>query len=58
MKVKNLTGREYAKVTRAARVRKELQLVRRWELVIAMCHAGTTPLQVTEFRESKELNWL
>ena len=44
--------------TRAARVRKELQLVKRWELVIAKCHAGTTPLQVTEFRESKELNWL
>ena len=44
--------------TCAARVRKELQLVKRWELVIAKCHAGTTPLQVTEFRESKELNWL
>ena len=44
--------------TRAARVRKKLQLVKRWELVIAKCHAGTTPLQVTEFRESKELNWL
>ena len=43
--------------THAARVRKELQLVKRWELVIAKCHAGTTPLQVSEFRESKELKW-
>ena len=43
--------------TCAARVRKELQLVKRWELVIAKCHAGTTLLQVTEFCESKELNW-
>ena len=44
--------------TCAARVRKELQIVKRWELVIAKCHAGTTPLQVTEFCESKELKWL
>ena len=44
--------------TRAARVRKELQIVKRWELVIAKCHSGTTPLQVTEFCESKELKWL
>ena len=42
----------------AARVRKELQLVKRWELVIAKCHAGTTPLQVTEFCDHKQLNWL
>ena len=45
-------------ITHAAQVRKELQLVKHWELVIAKCHAGTTPLQVTEFCESKELNWL
>ena len=44
MKVKNLTCCEKAKVTRAARVRKELQLVKRWELVIAKYHDGTTPL--------------
>jgi hypothetical protein len=43
--------------TCAALVRKELQLVKCWELVIAKCQAGTTPLQVTEFCESKELNW-
>ena len=36
--------------TCAARVRKELQLLKRWELVIVKCHAGTTPLQVTEFQ--------
>ena len=44
--------------TRAALVRKELQLVKHWELVIAKCHAGTTLLQVTEFCEIRELNWL
>ena len=55
MKVKNLTGCKLPKVTRAARIRKELQLVKHWELVIAKCHAGTTPLQVTEFHESKNL---
>ena len=44
--------------TCAARVRKKLQLVKRWELVIVKCHAGKTPLQVTEFCERKELNWL
>ena len=44
--------------TCAARVRKKLQLVKRWELVIVKCHACTTPLQVTEFCESKELKWL
>ena len=43
--------------TRAARVRSELAHVKRWELVIAKCQTGTTPLQVTEFRESKELMW-
>ena len=43
--------------TCAARVRKELQFVKRWELVIVKCHACTTPLQVTEFCERKELNW-
>lgn len=29
----------------------------RWEVVIAKCEAGTTPLQVTSFRESRELVW-
>jgi len=43
--------------TRAARVRTALAQVKRWELVIAKCQTGTMPLQVTEFRESKELMW-
>ena len=43
--------------TRAALVRSELAHVKRWELVIAKCQTGTMPLQVTEFRESKELMW-
>ena len=62
MKVKNLNG-NISKIstgiycaTHVAQVRKEL--VKCWELVIAKCHAGTTPLQVTEFRDSKEPNWL
>ena len=29
--------------------------MKRWELVISMCHAVTKPLQVTEFCEREEL---
>ena len=40
-----------------ARAVSEALLHARWELVIAKCAAGTEPLQVTEFREGKELAW-
>ena len=43
--------------TLAAQVRSALLQVKRWEIVIAKCQAGTLPLQVTEFCESKELVW-
>ena len=43
--------------TRAAKVRSALLQVKRWEIVIAKCQSGTSPLQVTEFCESKELVW-
>ena len=43
--------------TRAARVRTALTQVKRWELMIAKCHAGTIPQKVTEFCERKELVW-
>ena len=42
---------------RAGAVRTALLEAQRWQLVIAKCAAGTAPLQVTEFRESKELAW-
>ena len=42
---------------RADAVREALLQAQRWELAIAKCCAGTTPLQVTEFCERKELAW-
>ena len=38
-------------------MRSMLRHALRWELVIAKCAAGVTPLQVTEFRERMELKW-
>ena len=38
-------------------MRSMLRRALRWELSIAKCAAGVTPLQVTEFRESMELKW-
>ena len=43
--------------TLAPSVRKALTQVKRWELVIAKCQAGTIPQKVTEFCERKELEW-